>query len=102
MDEVVLYETVHAEIPPARIRKALRALDAATFTSASTVKGFFRALAQARIPGRSALNGAVVAAIGPATAKQLKAAGVRRIHLPDGAWTVEGLVQAVVAAVRKR
>lgn len=102
VDEVVLYETVNPKIPPKRLKTALRRLDAATFTSASTVKGFFQALAQARIPGRSALNGAAVAAIGPATAKQLRAAGVRKIHLPDGAWTVEGLVQAVVAAVNGR
>ena len=102
MDEVVLYETVNLKIPPKRLKKALRRLDAATFTSASTVKGFLRALAEAKIPVRSSLNGAAVAAIGPATAKELKAAGIKRFHLPEGSWTVEGLVQAVVAAVRER
>ena len=99
VEEVVLYETVHLKIPPSQLKKALYHLDAVTFTSASTVKGFFKALAEAKVPVRLALNGAAVAAIGPATGQALKAAGIRRFYLPEGAWTVEGLLQAVVKAV---
>jgi uroporphyrinogen-III synthase len=74
----------------------LTGIDAITFTSGSTVRGFVQALKKANLPSRSALNGAKVIAIGPETAKALKAAGIRRFHLPRGSWTVEGLVSTLV------
>ncbi len=99
VDEVVLYETKIIQISPSRLRQALRGLDAATFTSASTVKGFFEALRQAKWSVRSALNGTAVVAIGPATAQALQEGGISKFHLPKGSWTVDGLVEAVREAV---
>ncbi len=102
VEEAVLYETVPLKTAPARVRQAVRHLDAATFTSASTVNGFLRALKEAKIPLRRALNGAAVAAIGPATAQALRAAGVRKLYLPKEGWTVGGLVEAVKEAMETR
>ncbi len=102
VEEVVLYETVPAQLSPGKVRRSIRGLDAATFTSASTVHAFFQALqaVRPRSNGSALLNGAAMVAIGPATAQALKEHGVRRVHLPRGGWTVDGLVDAVVEAVR--
>lgn len=99
VDEAVLYETSAPEISPARVKRALQGLDAATFTSASTAESFLAALARAKMPLRRALNGTKVVAIGPSTAQALKEGGVRRVYLPKSSWTVDGLVEAVIAAI---
>jgi uroporphyrinogen-III synthase len=97
--EAALYDTVPVRVPVGKLRRALNHLDAATFTSASTARNFLSAVRAAGIPAAKALNGAAVVAIGPATAKELKKGGVRRVHLPKNGWTVEGLADAVVEAV---
>ena len=99
VDEPVIYETVNPEIAPAVTRKALQHIDAVAFTSASTVAGFVKAIRRAKLPMRAAVNGAQVAAIGPATAKALEAAGIRKFHLPKNGWTVDGLVDAVTESL---
>ncbi len=99
VEETALYETVAPKIAPARVKSALRGLDAATFTSGSTARSFLEALARAKVPARS-LSGMKMVAIGPSTAQALRDGGVKRVHLPRGSWTVDGLVDAVVDAVR--
>jgi uroporphyrinogen-III synthase len=101
VDEVVLYETTTPSIPAARLKKALHHLDAATFTSASTVHGLFAALKKAKIPAKKAFNGAKIVAIGPSTAQALRENGVTRysIPAPKGNWTLDGLVAAVLKSV---
>lgn len=99
VEELVMYETAWVKQPPQRLKTALKNLDAATFTSASTVRGFLASLAGAKLEVQRALNGAQVVAIGPATAQALRESGIRRFHLPKGAWTVEGLIEAVKEAV---
>ena len=99
VDEAVLYETMAPKISAERVKKALRRLDAATFTSGSTAESFLAALARAKLPLRRTLNGTAVVAIGPATAQALRKGGVREIHMPKRSWTVDGLVEAVVQAV---
>ena len=99
VDEAVLYETTAAEIPAARLRRALAHLDAVTFTSGSTAESFLAALARANLPLKRMLNGTKVVAIGPSTAQALRRGGVSRVHLPKSSWTVDGLVEAVVEAV---
>ena len=96
VDEIVLYETAPLPLSPRRVKQALRGLDAATFTSASTVRGFLQGLRGAGLNGRCALNETAVVAIGPATAEALKEGGIRRPTLPKGSWTIDGLVDAVV------
>jgi len=99
VDEVILYETIPARFSAGQLEEALKGVDVATFTSASTVRSFFGALRRTS-PGlgnKRALNGTAIVAIGPETAKALKAEGLRP-HLPNGTWTIEGLIQAVVEA----
>ena len=99
--ETALYDTAPVRVPARKLRRALNHLDAATFTSASTVRNFLSAVRAAGIPVAKALNGTAVVAIGPATARELKRGGVRRVHLPKNGWTVEGLVGAVAEALRR-
>lgn len=101
VDEVAMYETVSPKISPARLRRTLRHLDGATFTSASTVRSFLQAVKQAHLPVQAAFNGAVVVAIGPATGALLRENGITKFSMPDGAWTIDGLVKAVVEALKK-
>lgn len=100
VEEVTLYETVPVRIPPRRLRQALRGSDAVTFTSASTVRVFLESLQATGLSPRKALNGTQIVAIGPATGKALEAGGIRRYRMPDRSWTLDGLVEAVVEAVR--
>lgn len=99
VDEAVLYETVAPRISPARVKRALRRLDAATFTSGSTAESFLATLERAHLPLKRALNGTKVVAIGPSTAQALRKGGVKRVYMPKNSWTVDGLVEAVVEAV---
>jgi len=100
VEEAALYRTVPAKLSSGRVRRALVHLDAATFTSASTARNFLSAVRTAGLPVHRAFNGAAVVAIGPATARELKKGGVRRVHLPSRGWTVQGLAEAVVEAVK--
>ena len=99
VEEAALYETVEVKLPGSQVRRALASLDAATFTSASTARSFLASVRAAGIPLRKALNGTAVVAIGPATARELRKGGVKRVHLPKKEWTVEGLAGAVAEAV---
>jgi uroporphyrinogen III methyltransferase/synthase len=102
VEEVVLYETVPVKLAPRQVRQAVHRLDVATFTSASTVQSFLKALNQAGLSVQEGFNGAKVVAIGPETARALKAAGVRGCSLPKGSWTIQGLVEAVIEAVDQK
>lgn len=98
-EEIAIYETAELRVPHRRLKAALRGLDAATFTSASTARAFLRSVRFAHLPLGQALNGAAVVAIGPSTAQALRKGGVRRVVLPEREWSLEGLVQAVENAV---
>lgn len=100
VEEAAVYETVELKIPAGQVRRALKHLDAATFTSASTVRGFLSAVKQAGLPVKKAFNGAAVVAIGPATARELRKGGVKKIYLPKTEWTVDGMAEAVVEAMK--
>jgi uroporphyrinogen-III synthase len=90
------YRTRMPRTLPKEARDALRAgeVDAVTFTSASTVRGFVGAL------GEVAGNPKVVC-IGPVTAKEARAHGLT-VHAVARPHTMEGLVEAVVRALRPR
>ncbi len=95
-ERVDAYRTRLARSLPAEARDALRrgAVDAVTFTSASTVRGFVRALGAVR-------GNPKVVCIGPVTAREARdhgfaVAAVARPH------TMEGLVQALERAFRPR
>jgi uroporphyrinogen-III synthase len=81
---------------PAEARAALREgrVDAVTFTSASTVRGFLRALGTVR-------GAPKVVCIGPVTAREARERGLS-VHAVAKPHTTEGLVEAVERALRAR
>ena len=83
------YRTRMARSLPADARAALRSgqVEAVTFTSASTVRGFVRALGTAK-------GSPKVVAIGPVTAREARAHGLP-VHAVASPHTMEGLVAAV-------
>lgn len=92
VEDVIVYETLPAAPDPQGLAELERGVDAATFTSASTVDNFFLLL-----DGRAArlLNGVVVACIGPVTADAARARGLT-VHVQPAEHTVPGLVSALV------
>jgi uroporphyrinogen-III synthase len=90
------YKTRLPRSLPPEARAALREgrVDAITFTSASTVRGFLRAL--------GAMKGAPkIACIGPVTAREARAHGLT-VHAVANPHTVEGLVEATERALIPR
>lgn len=88
---VAAYRTRTANDPDFA-RKVERA-DVVTFTSGSTTRGF-TALLGGETAARHALRGKVVACIGPVTAQQLRAIGVRA-DVVASEFNAEGLVAAI-------
>ena len=90
------YRTRMPRSPPAEARDALRAgeIDAVTFTSASTVRGFVGAL------GRVAGTPKVVC-IGPVTAKEARAHGFE-VHAVARPHTTDGVVDALARVLAPR
>lgn len=87
------YRTVLADGLPSGARGALDAgrVDAVTFTSASTVRGFVRAAGG--LP-----DGVVAVCIGPVTAEAARQSGFR-VGAEADPHTAQGLVEAVVRAI---
>ena len=81
---------------PAEARAALRSgdVDAVTFTSASTVRGFVRAVSVVK-------GNPKVVCIGPVTAREAREHGLR-VHAVADPHTVDGLVAAVERALAPR
>ena len=90
------YRTRMPRSLPPEARTALRsgAVDAVTFTSASTVRGFVRAMGVVR-------GNPKVACIGPVTAREAREHGLR-VHAVADPHTVEGVVAAVERALAPR
>jgi uroporphyrinogen-III synthase len=88
-ERVDAYRTKMARTLPAEARAALRAgqVDAVTFTSASTVRGFVGALGPVRGTPK-------VVCIGPVTAQEARAHGLV-VHAVARPHTVEGVVAAL-------
>jgi len=81
---------------PVEARAALREgrVDAVTFTSASTVRGFVRALGTVK-------GAPKVICIGPVSAREARAHGLT-VHAVANPHTVEGLVEATERALAPR
>jgi uroporphyrinogen-III synthase len=90
VDEVVAYRTV-ASVPAPEAVDAARRADAITFTSSSTVDHALELLGADGLPP-------VVVSIGPVTSASARAAGVE-VTCEAQPHTIEGLVEAVVAAL---
>lgn len=92
VDEIPLYQTVTNRPAPEAWQELEQGVDYITFTSASTVTGFFTLLGER---ANAVLDRAVVACIGPVTAGALAAYGVNAQIVADD-YTAEGLVQAML------
>ncbi len=91
VDSVVAYRTVPATPPPDLLLSLQRgAIDAATFTSSSTV----RALLEMLGTQADTLKGVTIACIGPVTAATARDAGLVP-HVVATTYTVAGLVSAL-------
>lgn len=91
VEDVVVYETLPAAPDPHGLHELEQGVDAATFTSASTVDNFFLLL-DGRAP--QLLDGVVIACIGPVTADAARARGLP-VHVEPAEHTVPGLVRAL-------
>jgi len=96
VDEVVAYRTTAAPSGDLQAILADGKIDILTFTSSSTVKNLAAALG-GRASGE-ALAGMLVACIGPVTARTAQELGIR-VDVVAREHTIEGLVDAIVAAV---
>jgi uroporphyrinogen III methyltransferase/synthase len=97
VDEVAAYRTAMGDQEDAdQIRRMLVAgeIDALTFTSSSTVRNFVAALA----PMPSLPESVTVACIGPVTAQTAQELGLP-VHVIAAEYTIEGLIQALVAHI---
>jgi uroporphyrinogen-III synthase len=92
-ERVAAYRTRMPKALPPEARDALRRgrIDAVTFTSASTVRGFLGALGDVR-------GAPKVVCIGPVTAKEARAHGLR-VHAVARPHTIDGLVAAIERAL---
>lgn len=90
------YRTRTPRTLPAEARTALRRgeVDAITFTSASTVRGFIRALAGVK-------GNPKVVCIGPVTAREAREHGLR-VHAVADPHTIDGLLSAVERVLAPR
>lgn len=95
-ERVEAYRTRLARSLPKEARDALRRgeVDAVTFTSASTVRGFVRAL-------RAVKGNPKVVCIGPVTAREARAHGLS-VSAVASPHTMEGLVEALERALARR
>jgi uroporphyrinogen-III synthase len=92
------YRTVFPKTLPKPARTALAAgdVDAITFTSASTVRGFLGALGTTEIVGAPK-----VICIGPVTAKEARSRGMK-VHAVADPHTTDGVVAALERALTPR
>ena len=91
VDVVEAYRTEVAEPPAAALALAATA-DAVTFTSSSTVANYLQVAGPEGVPP-------LVACIGPVTAETARCCGLQ-VDVVAEAHTVDGLVEALVAALR--
>jgi uroporphyrinogen III methyltransferase/synthase len=96
VDEVVAYESRPHPEGIEKLRAALKRgeVDMITFTAASTVRHFVE-------QAGNELSGAMVAVIGPITARAARSAGLR-VDVEAREYTVDGLLQAVSEFYRSR
>jgi uroporphyrinogen-III synthase len=114
VDVVEAYETVVPQSSRRRLRTALknRRPHVVTFTSSSTVRNFVELLGSAAglkpmqgvrgrgRPGHTGLDGILMASIGPVTSATLREVGLP-VDIAAKEFTIPGLVQAIVGAVKR-
>lgn len=96
VDEIAAYHTLPGRPSPVNLAALAAGVDIATFTSSSTVRNFFALLGEAR--ARGVLRGALVACIGPITARTAADLGTPAQVVAE-VYTTEGLIDAIVQAL---
>jgi len=94
VDVVAVYETIQAE-PDKKSLSQLEEAHIFTFTSPSTVKGFFGILGEKK--AKEVLLSSIVASIGPITTSALRSFGIENI-IEAKEYTVYGIVKALEEA----
>ncbi len=101
LTEVPLYDTVTAVPTPQSWTELNKGFAAITFTSPSSVRNFFKIMAEHRDkvakPLESMLQQAVVVCIGPVTAEAAADAGLANLLVPEE-YTIDGMVQQLKSA----
>ncbi len=97
VDEVVAYRTVPTRPPEGAVLELSRGVDAATFTSPSTVYGFMLLGGDPR----RLLLGALVASLGPTTTAAARESGLE-VHVEPEERSTRGLVAALADAFARR
>ncbi len=95
VDEIAAYRTLPGRPTPESLAELDGGIDAATFTSSSTVRNFFALLGEAK--ARQVLGGALIACIGPITARTAAEYGLTALLVAQ-VYTTEGLIDAIVQA----
>jgi uroporphyrinogen III methyltransferase/synthase len=95
VEDIPVYETLPAAADPDGLRELWQGVDAATFTSASTVENYVALLGEraARL-----LDDTLIACIGPVTAEAARSLGLP-VHVQPVEHTIPGLVAALEHAV---
>ncbi|MDO9087172.1 MAG: uroporphyrinogen-III synthase [Anaerolineaceae bacterium] len=91
--EISLYKSVTNSPNPQAWKELEKGVDFVTFTSASTVSGFFDLLG---IRAKTYLSQPITACIGPITANALEQFGIKA-QIVAASYTTKGLVEAMVA-----
>src|SRR5262249_27352982 len=94
--ELATYHTVVEPIPPEVLHHVLGGdrVDAITFTSSSTVRGLIESLTASGFEPHEALQGVVLAAIGPITAATLREYALEPAIVGEE-YSIPGLVRAL-------
>ena len=96
VDEIAAYRTTVRQVDVEALSALLDggSVDAITFTSASTVRGFLEGMGSAGLPAAERLRGVTLAAIGPITARALRENALEPAVLA-AEHTMPGLVEAL-------
>ena len=92
---VTAYRTQRAEVDGQELGSLLARVTVATFTSSSTVRNLAAMAEEAGLGLATALEGTTIACIGPITAQTAQELSLP-VHVMAKAYTVEGLVEALV------
>ncbi len=91
VDSVAVYDSIPAAPDPEGLAALERGVDAAPFTSASTVRTFATAFG---LSAQALLDGVVIACIGPVTADEARSLGFT-VHVEPEEHTIPALVRAL-------
>jgi uroporphyrinogen-III synthase len=101
VNEFALYRTVRLDPDPRALEALQDGVDAITFTSPSTMRGFVDMLQEAKIDPFNLPGAPVAACIGPVTAQATAQAGLTLAVVAES-YTVAGLVGALTAYYREQ